>query len=48
MLVCFDNIRQTNEKTDECLHHFQSKLISLEKGINNIYKDNSVMFVTNN
>ena len=44
MLVCYENIRQTNEKTDECVLFYKTKLINLEKGINEIYKDQSVIY----
>ena len=44
MLTCFDNIRQTNEKIDDCVKVYKDKLTDLEKGIKEIYKDQSVLF----
>ena len=42
MLDCFKNIRQTNEKIDECLVGPKDNLNFFYKEMDNIYKRNDV------
>ena len=43
MLDCFKNIRQTNEKIEECLKEPKENLNLFYKEIENIYKRNDVI-----
>jgi len=42
MLECYKNIRQTNEKIEECISEPKEKLNYFYKEIENIYKKNEV------
>jgi hypothetical protein len=42
MLECFKNIRQTNEKIDECLSEPRDKMNIFYKQMDIIYKNNDV------
>ena len=43
MLECFNNIRQTNEKIEECVILPKNELNDFYKQLDNIYKSNNVI-----
>ena len=42
MIECYKNIRQTNEKIEECLEKPKDELNSFYKNLEKIYKKNDV------
>lgn len=45
MLECFKNVRQTNEKIEDCLKDPKENLNLFYKEIENIYKRNDVLLI---